>query len=207
MAISSRGRAYIELSINSPVCSITLACCRSSTCFLHPCFDRPEALPRRLRHTPGFQPGLFFLAAQFVTALPAGSDLPFKAFPVLAASDPTGQGYWPGGSVVFKGAQKNAVDAGKSGSPLYAVFYSALQTYYVPASVAGDPSRVSPQYPPILTLIWLTAIIPGANFATEGQAAPAGKVYVVLSTANGKDTTASDESIVAGVGIIEVLCY
>ena len=36
------------------------------------------------------------------------------------------------------------------------------------------------------------------------QPAPAGQVYVVLSTADGKDVMASDETTISGVAIIEV---
>lgn len=39
----------------------------------------------------------------------------------------------------------------------------------------------------------------------KGQPAPAGQTYVVLSTADGKESKASDDNIKAGVGILEVM--
>lgn len=45
--------------------------------------------------------------------------------------------------------------------------------------------------------------LPGADYSMAGQLAPAGQVYVVLSTANGT-VKAKDENIISGVGIFEV---
>ncbi|KAK7402667.1 hypothetical protein QQX98_011575 [Neonectria punicea] len=134
---------------------------------------------------------VFSLAAQFITGLAPGTELPFKAFPALTATDPDGHGYKAGSKVVFKDAHKNAEAAGKGDAKINAVFYSGLQTYYVPVEVSKHD---------------LVATIPGANYAMEGQAAPKGQVYVTLSTADGKDVKAGDENTVAGVAILEVVC-
>lgn len=136
--------------------------------------------------------------------------MPFKAFPPLMATDPTGEGYVAGEStVVFTGAHKNAMDAGHGDAQVYAVFYSGLEVYYVAAEVSGDdvslPLKSILKIELCLTDSQYTAMIPGANYAKDGQAAPAGQVYVVLSTADGKDVMSSDETTVSGVGILEVM--
>lgn len=43
--------------------------------------------------------------------------------------------------------------------------------------------------------------LPGAS---DGKPAPAGQVYVVLSTASGNGNAVSDENTIAGVGILEL---
>ncbi|CAM1506960.1 Fc.00g066010.m01.CDS01 [Cosmosporella sp. VM-42] len=133
---------------------------------------------------------VFSLAAQFVTGFAEGTDLPFKPFPALTATDPTGAGFTAGQStVVFTGAHKAAVDAGKGDGAVNAVFYSGLQSYYVPVTVAGDDYTVT---------------IPGAGYAKADQPAPIGQVYVILSSADGTDVMASDDNTISGVGILEV---
>ncbi|KAH6998090.1 ferritin-like domain-containing protein [Ilyonectria sp. MPI-CAGE-AT-0026] len=136
---------------------------------------------------------VFSLAAQFITGLAPNTKLPFKAFPALTVGDPTHTGYKVGGKVVFKGAYEAAKAAGKTDKKIVAVFYSGLQTYYVPVTIGKNK-------------IDYVATIPGANYAMDGQPAPAGQVYVTLSTADGKKVMAGDENTVAGVGILEVVC-
>ncbi|KAF7542901.1 hypothetical protein G7Z17_g11181 [Cylindrodendrum hubeiense] len=136
---------------------------------------------------------VFSLAAQFITGLAPNTNLPFKAFPTLTAGDPTKTGYKAGGKVVFKGAYKAAKAAGKSGGKVNAVFYSGLQTYYVPVVIGKNK-------------IDYVATIPGADYATDGQPAPAGQVYITLSSADGKKVLAGDENTIAGVAIVEVIC-
>ncbi|KAH7170905.1 ferritin-like domain-containing protein [Dactylonectria macrodidyma] len=135
---------------------------------------------------------VYSLAAQFITSFAPGAGVPFKAFPPLTAADPTHRSFKPGGKVVFKGAYKAAKAAGKTNKPLYAVFFSGLQTYYVPVKIGGNK-------------IDYVANIPKANFASAGQPAPAGQVYITLSSADGKKVVAGDENTVAGVAIIEVV--
>lgn len=137
---------------------------------------------------------VFSLAAQFVTGFAPGTSLPFKAFPPLAASNPTSCSTYTAGqrSVVFDNAFQNAKNAGSvtGDAKVYAVFYSGLQTYYVPAVQSGND---------------YTATIPGANFSMSGQPAPSGQVYVVLSTADGTgQNTVSDENTISGVAILEI---
>ncbi|KAK6226939.1 hypothetical protein QIS74_00494 [Colletotrichum tabaci] len=122
---------------------------------------------------------VFSLAAQFITGFAPGTpDLPFKAFPELTAG-PTRNSE----GAVFEGAYKAAVDAKTvpADAEVYAVFFSGLDIYYSEVVVSGE-DYVVPEIP-------------------EG---PKGQVYVVLSTANGKDTKVSDENTVAGVGILEI---
>ncbi|KAH7163019.1 ferritin-like domain-containing protein [Dactylonectria estremocensis] len=132
---------------------------------------------------------VYSLAAQFITALAPNTKLPFKAFPTLTAADPTHSSFKAGGKVVFKGAYKAAKKAGKTNKPLYAVFFSGLNTYYVPVKIGGNK-------------IDYVANIPKAS---TGKPAPAGQVYITLSSADGKKVTAGDENTVAGVAIIEVV--
>ncbi|KAF7546680.1 hypothetical protein G7046_g9236 [Stylonectria norvegica] len=130
---------------------------------------------------------VFSLAAQFITGLAPGTDLPFKAFPALATTGASSDGNWAGASpVVFTGAAKAA---GKTDG-VNAVFYSGSNVYYVPVEVQGDD---------------FMAIIPGANYSMTPELAPSGQVYIVLSTADGKDVMASDENTIAGVAVIEVV--
>ncbi|GKT55191.1 ferritin ribonucleotide reductase-like protein [Colletotrichum tofieldiae] len=122
---------------------------------------------------------VFSLAAQFITGFAPGTPaLPFKAFPeltVVPTRDSNG--------AVFEGAYKAAVEAKTvaQDADVYAVFFSGLETYYSKVAVSGAD--------------YVVADLP------EGAK---GQVYVVLSTANGKDTKVSDENTVAGVGILEI---
>lgn len=76
-------------------------------------------------------------------------------------------------------------------TPVFAVFFSGLDTYFVPVTSKGDDFYLS--------------AVPGADFAMKGQLAPAGQVYVVLSTADGVSTKVSDENTISGVVILEVV--
>ncbi|PHH91211.1 hypothetical protein CDD83_1317 [Cordyceps sp. RAO-2017] len=139
---------------------------------------------------------VFSLASQFVTGFAEGTKVPFKAFPALTASPSKGTKYCPGkGSVVFKGAKGKAEKSEKysKGAKVHAVFYSGMETYYVPveASDKGDDYTVR---------------LPGADYGKKGRAAPAGQTYITLSTADGKSVTAKDENTIAGVAIIEIGC-
>ena len=77
-----------------------------------------------------------------------------------------------------------------SDEPVYAVFFSGLDTYYVKTYVtkgnSGDLKVTS---------------LPGA---TATMLAPTGQVYVVLSTADGVSSKVSDENTISGVGVLEV---
>lgn len=151
---------------------------------------------------------VFSLAAQFVTAFAPGTDLPFKAFPKLAVA--TADAFQAGESeITFTGAYKNAAEADKAAADgkVYAVFYSGLQTYYAPVTVSGDDvSPLSCNYSIKKLITWqYTVTIPGANYSADKQPAPAGQVYVILSTADGsKENPASDDNTISGVGIVEV---
>ncbi|KAI1157533.1 ferritin-like domain-containing protein [Nemania serpens] len=132
---------------------------------------------------------VYSLAAQFITGFdPRDPALPFKAFPALTVvqSSPV---VTPGkGSLLFKGAAAAAKKAGLAyNTKVYAVFYSGLDTYYAPVTTRGDD--------------YILARVPGADFASPGQLAPTGQVYVVLSTANGT-VTANDENTISGVGVV-----
>ncbi|KAH8684583.1 ferritin-like domain-containing protein [Tricladium varicosporioides] len=136
---------------------------------------------------------VYSLAAQFITGFAPGDPaLPFKAFPPLML-EPTQYPYTAGTSpVTFLHAQKNAIEAGliKADTPIYAVFFSGLDTYYLEArTVMGDSGDFK------------IDMIP-----TEGNKmlAPTGQVYVVLSTADGQAHKVSDENTISGVGILEV---
>jgi hypothetical protein len=77
-----------------------------------------------------------------------------------------------------------------SDEPVYAVFFSGLDTYYAKTYVtkgnSGDLKVTS---------------LPGA---TATMLAPIGQVYVVLSTADGVSSKVSDENTISGVGVLEV---
>ncbi|KAK2020331.1 hypothetical protein LZ32DRAFT_21314 [Colletotrichum eremochloae] len=120
---------------------------------------------------------VYSLAAQFITGFAPGTPaLPFKAFPTLTVEAISGSR-----GVVFVGAYKAAVEAKTvTQGDVYAVFFSGLDTYYSKVSVSG------------------------ADYVASIPAGPKGQVYVVLSTANGKDAKVSDENTVAGVGILEI---
>lgn len=136
---------------------------------------------------------VFSLAAQFITGFAAGDPaLPFKAFPALTIQ-PTQYPYTAGSSpVTFTHAYKNALAAKliTANEDVYAVFFSGLDTYYVKTYMtqgnSGDLKVDS---------------LPAGGGSTL---APTGQVYVVLSTADGVSTKASDENTISGVGIIEV---
>ncbi|CZR51510.1 related to stress response protein rds1p [Phialocephala subalpina] len=136
---------------------------------------------------------VFSLAAQFITSFAPGDPaLPFKAFPALTIQ-PSQYPYTAGSSpVTFTHAMKNAVSAGliKADTPVYAVFFSGLDTYYVKVrTTSGNSGDFK-----------IDMIPAGGN----GQLAPTGQVYVVLSTADGTTTKVSDENTISGVGILEV---
>lgn len=85
---------------------------------------------------------VYSLAAQFITGFPQYSKtLPFKAFPALTV-EATKSGTFTAGEsgVCFTGAFANALTDGLAevGTPVYAVFYSGLDTYYVPTTVVGN---------------------------------------------------------------------
>ncbi|KAG8167050.1 hypothetical protein KVR01_002739 [Diaporthe batatas] len=81
---------------------------------------------------------VYSLAAGFITAFAPGTPaLPFKAFPPLTVQ-PSKKAYVAGKSpVTFTNAYANAMQAGlaQEKTPVYAVFYSGLDTYYVPVAV------------------------------------------------------------------------
>ncbi|KAI0157268.1 ferritin-like domain-containing protein [Xylariaceae sp. FL1272] len=130
---------------------------------------------------------VYSLAAQFITGFAPGDPaLPFKAFPALTAMPSSPVVQQGKSSIVFKGAAKNA--GLQSGTKVYAVFYSGLDTYYAPVTKSGDD--------------YTLAKVPGANFASAGQLAPTGQVYVVLSTADGSSAKANDENTISGVAIV-----
>lgn len=82
---------------------------------------------------------VFSLASQFITGLAPGTSLPFKAFPPLTVVNPGSSAtYATGQDVEFMGAFQNAEQAGlDQGTPVFAVFFSGLQTYYMPATISG----------------------------------------------------------------------
>lgn len=132
---------------------------------------------------------VFSLAAQFIVGFNSDNDtLPFKAFPPLAtgATGPVSVG----DQLIFPNAQKLAADAGLTDGcqTVYAVLFSGLDIYYVPATVSDNDYTIS---------------IVGGN-TTVGQLAPAGQTYIVLSTADGTTAKVSDENVVSGVAIVEV---
>jgi hypothetical protein len=136
---------------------------------------------------------VYSLAAQFITGFAPGDPaLPFKAFPAITLQ-PSKYPYTAGSSpATFTHANKNAIAANliTSDEPVYAVFFSGLDTYYVKTYVtkgnSGDLKVTS---------------LPGA---TATMLAPTGQVYVVLSTADGVSSKVSDENTISGVGVLEV---
>lgn len=138
---------------------------------------------------------VFSLAAQFITGFAPGDPaLPFKAFPPLTVQ-PSQYPYTAGSSpVTFSHAQKNAIAAGliTADTPVYAVLFSGLDTYYVKVrTTAGNSGDF--KFDKIPT-----------GDASMGQGVPLGQVYIVLSTADGQNTKVSDANTISGVGIIEV---
>ena len=105
---------------------------------------------------------------------------------------------------------------------VYAVFYSGLDTYYVPVYITQGNKDVS-QFlhsttrsleschgHEVLVLIpplqYKVDKLPGPDYNMPGQMPPLGQTYVVLSTADGKgENKAKDENIISGVGILEIL--
>lgn len=86
---------------------------------------------------------VFSLAAQFITGFAPGDPaLPFAAFPPLTVAVGGGEACTAGiSNLTFTGAYANAKAAGlvaSADTPVYAVLYSGLDTYYVPAHVSGD---------------------------------------------------------------------
>ncbi|RDW92347.1 hypothetical protein BP5796_01741 [Coleophoma crateriformis] len=141
---------------------------------------------------------VYSLAAQFITGFPNSggkSGLPFTAFPALAL-EASQYPYTAGSSpVTFKHAFNNAKALGVTAdTPVYAVFFSGLDTYYVKTYITrGDSGD------------YKIKSIPGADFASAGQLPPTGQVYVVLSTADGVNTFVNDANTLSGVGVLEVL--
>ncbi|KAK2599510.1 hypothetical protein N8I77_011261 [Diaporthe amygdali] len=137
---------------------------------------------------------VYSLAAGFITGFAPGTPaLPFKAFPSLTVQA-SKKGYVAGKSpVTFTGAYASACQAGlvQGTTPVYAVFYSGLDTYYTPAVIAQNGKD------------YTISAIPGGN-ATAGLLPPTGQVYVVLSTADGTKVKVADENTISGVGILEI---
>lgn len=140
---------------------------------------------------------VFSLAAQFITGFKEGSPaLPFKAFPPLTLQ-PSQYPYTEGrSSVTFSKAYEMAMAKGlvTKDTKVYAVFYSGLDTYYVPVYITQGNKD------------YKVDKLPGPDYAVAGQMPPLGQTYVVLSTADGKgENKAKDENIISGVGILEIL--
>lgn len=79
---------------------------------------------------------VFSLAAQFITGFAPGDPaLPFTAFPPLTVVETSTKG------LTFTKGYANAKAKGlvaSDSTKVYAVLYSGLDTYYVPAYVKGD---------------------------------------------------------------------
>jgi len=137
---------------------------------------------------------VYSLAAQFITSFaPGAAPLPFKAFPPIELRI-SQYAYTAGSSsVTFTHAKGNAINADliKEDTPVYAVFFSGLDTYYVAVRETGGNGRD-----------FKLDHLPGA---ADGKLAPVGQVYVVLSTADGKTTTIKDDNTISGVGFLEIL--
>lgn len=89
---------------------------------------------------------VYSLAAGFITGFAPGTPaLPFKAFPPLTVQ-PSKKAYVAGKSpVTFTNAYANAKGAGlvQEKTPVFAVFYSGLDMYYVPVVIASGGKDVS----------------------------------------------------------------
>lgn len=136
---------------------------------------------------------VFSLAAQFITGFaPGAAPLPFQAFPPLVLQ-PSQYPYTSGASpVTFTNGFVNARDMGlvaDAHTPVYAVFFSGLDTYYVRARITSTNKDYK-----------IDTIPAGGN----GQLPAVGQVYVVLSTADGVNTKVRDENTISGVGVLEV---
>jgi hypothetical protein len=165
---------------------------------------------------------VYSLAAGFITGFAPGTPtLPFKAFPPLTVQ-PSKKPYVAGKSpVTFTDAYANAKQAGlvQEKTPVYAVLYSGLDTYYVPVTVAQGGKDVScdeihtfmsllcclnpKNQADLATLQYQIASLPAGN-AAQALLPPSGQVYVVLSTADGTKVKAADENTISGVGVLEI---
>jgi hypothetical protein len=89
---------------------------------------------------------VYSLAAQFITGFAPGSAaLPFMAFPPLSVQASRYPYTEDRSSVTFNNAFANALAMGKvtKDTKVYAVFYSGLDTYYVPVYVSQGNKDVS----------------------------------------------------------------
>ncbi|KAH6679466.1 ferritin-like domain-containing protein [Halenospora varia] len=125
---------------------------------------------------------VYSLAAQFITGFAPGDPaLPFKAFPPLML-EATQYPYTAGSSpVTFSHAQKNAITASliTADTPVYAVFFSGLDTYYVEVrTTMGDSGDFK------------IDMIPAGG---DGMLPPTGQGCKV-----------SNENTISGVGVLEV---
>jgi len=136
---------------------------------------------------------VFSLAAEFITGFAKGDPaLPFSAFPALTVQASQYSYVAGSSSVTFTHAKKNAIAAKliTASTPVYAVLFSGLDTYYIPVyETSGNSGDFKFDKIPA---------------ATSTTLAPAGQVYVVLSTADGVKAKVSDENTISGVGILEV---
>lgn len=132
---------------------------------------------------------VFSLAAQFITGFAPGDPaLPFAAFPPLAVVVGGGGEEEEAGAgsrkrspctagvtnLTFAGAFANAKAEGlvaSADTPVYAVLYSGLDTYYVPAHVSGDNdvSKSLPPYPvfPLTSFVSLVQFHDGMEIRKE----------------------------------------
>jgi len=136
---------------------------------------------------------VFSLAAQFITGFaPGAALLPFQAFPPLVLQ-PSQYAYTSGASpVTFTNGFENAKSMGlvaDANTPVYAVFFSGLDTYYVKARITSTNKD------------YKIDTIPAGG---KDQLPAVGQVYVVLSTADGVNSKVMDENTISGVGVLEV---
>lgn len=136
---------------------------------------------------------VYSLAAQFITGFGPGPTLPFTPFPALVL-EASRYPYTAGSSpVTFTRGFINAKNAGlvaDANTPVYAVFFSGLDTYYVKARITSTNKDYKIDQ------------IPAGG---DGKLPAVGQVYVVLSTADGVTAKVSDENTISGVGVLEVL--
>lgn len=121
LTVESRHSAYIraEIGVSSP-------------------FPKPFDTPLDFN-------SVYSLAAQFITAFAPGDPaLPFTAFPPLTVTETSSKG------LTFTKGYANAKAKGlvaSASTQVYAVLYSGLDTYYVPAYVKGsDVSHTTNPY-------------------------------------------------------------
>lgn len=85
---------------------------------------------------------MYSLAAEFITGFaPEDPALPFQAFPALTVSIEGTTATAGNSSVTFVSGLSDAEAKGLvagADTPVYAVFYSGLDTYYVPAEVCDE---------------------------------------------------------------------